>query len=111
MKRAILPALGLALVLSLPAVSQEEGDLRKEVDALKQKVEEQDAALKDLKTYVDRQKTQAARLAKSLAASEEQGFLLPAPNNDSRKALLAGLQEFAGVAAGGEPKPEESGEE
>jgi len=108
MKRAILPALGLALLLSIPAVSQEEEGvtLEKEVAALKKKVEEQGAALKALQTYVDRQKEQAKQLGKSLAAAEEGGFLEPAPNNDAKKALLSGLQEFAGVAAGGEPKAE-----
>lgn len=112
MKRAILPALGLALLLSIPAVSQEgEGvTLDQEVIALKKKVEEQDAALKALQTYVDQQKEQAKRLGKSLAAAEEGGFLEPAPNNDAKKALLSGLQEFADVAAGGEPKAEK-GEE
>jgi hypothetical protein len=107
MKRLILPALGLALLLSIPAASQEEPmPLDKQVEALAKKVEEQDAALKELRAYVDRQKTQAARLGKSLAAAEEGGFLEPAPNNDAKKALLSGLQEFAGVAAGGEPTAE-----
>ena len=112
MKRAILPALGLALLLSIPAVSQEgEGvTLDQEVAALKKKVEEQDAALKALQTYVDHQKAQAAKLGKSLAAAEEEGFLQPGTNMDARKSLLSGLQEYAGVAAGGEPKAEK-GEE
>lgn len=112
MKRAILPALGLALLLSLPAVSQdEENPMEKEIEALKVKVEEQDAAIKKLQTYVDNQKKQGARLNKSLAAAESEGFLLPAPNNDAKKSLLSGLQEFAGVAAGGAPKPSDSDEE
>ncbi len=107
MKRAILPALGLALLLSIPAVSQEEGvTLDQEVATLKKKVELQDAALKALQTYVDQQKEQAKRLGKSLAAAEEGGFLEPAPNNDAKKALLSGLQDFAGVAAGEAPKAE-----
>lgn len=111
MKRAILPALGLALLLSIPAVSQEEGvTLDQQVANLKKKVEEQDAALKALQTYVDHQKEQAKRLGKSLAAAEEEGFLLPAPNNDAKQTLLSGLQLFAGVAAGGEPAAD-SGEE
>jgi len=112
MKRAILPALSLALLLSLPAVSQDEGKtMEKEIEALKTKVEEQDAALKQLQTYVDNQKKQAARLAKSLAAAEEEGFLLPAPNNDAKKSLLSGLKAFAGVAAGSEPKAKSDDEE
>lgn len=112
MKRAILPALGLALLLSIPAISQEgEGvTLDQEVAALKKKVEEQDAALKALQTYVDHQKEQAAKLGKSLEAAEKEGFLEAGANMDSRKSLLSGLQEYAGVAAGGEPKAEK-GEE
>jgi len=113
MKRAIVPALFLALLLSLPAVSQDdERTLREEVDALKQKVEEQDAALKKLQDFVDRQKKQAGRLAKSMDKAEEEGFLLPAPNNDAKRALLDGIREFAKVAGGGEPKSgDDSGEE
>ncbi|MCK6460823.1 MAG: hypothetical protein L6Q95_13135 [Planctomycetes bacterium] len=111
MKRAILPVLGLALLLALPAVSQEEGPtLDEKVEALTKKVEEQDAALKALQAYVENHKAQAKRLDKSLAKAEEEGFLLPAPNNDAKSSLLKGLQEFAGVAAGGEPK-KDSGEE
>jgi hypothetical protein len=107
MKRAILPALGLFLLLSIPAVSQDGGeDLRKEVDLLTKRVEEQDAALKQLQEYVDRHKAQAARLAKRLAAAEEGGFLTAGTNLDSKKDLLGGLQEFAAVAAGGKPAPE-----
>jgi hypothetical protein len=111
MKRAILPVLGLALLLSLPAISQEEGPtLDEKVEALTTKVEEQDAALKQLQAYVENHKKQAQRLDKSLAKAEEEGFLMPAPNNDAKASLLKGLQEFAGVAAGGEPK-KEPGEE
>lgn len=111
MKRAILPALGLALLLSIPAVSQdEEVTLPQEVETLKKKVEEQDVAIKQLQAYVEQQKKQAVKLGKSLAAAEEGGFLMPVPANDAKKSLLSGLQEFAGVAAGGEAKAE-SGEE
>lgn len=112
MKRAILPVLGLALFLSIPAVSQEEEakTVDKQVEELTKKVEEQDKAIKALQVYVEQQKTQAARLMKSLAAAEEGGFLEPAPHTDARKALLSGLSDFAGVAAGGEPK-REPGEE
>lgn len=112
MKRAIVPALFLALLLSIPAVSQDDGrTLREEVDALTKKVEEQDAALKRLQEYVDRQMKQAGRLAKSMDAAEEKGFLLPAPNNDAKRALLKGIRDFAAVVGGGEPKPGDSDEE
>ena len=112
MKRWILPTLALALVLALPALSQDEAmTLDQKVEELQKKVEAQDRALKELQTYVDRQKAQAARLGKNLATAEEGGFLEPAPNTDAKKALLSGLQEFAGVAAGGEVKPAEDREE
>jgi septal ring factor EnvC (AmiA/AmiB activator) len=107
MKRSILPVLGLALILSIPAVSQEEAAaLDQQVAELTKKVAEQDKALKELRTYVDQQKAQAARLQKNLAAAEEGGFLEPAPNTDAKKALLSGLQDFADVAAGAAPKPD-----
>ncbi|HEX5139146.1 MAG TPA: hypothetical protein VFY93_19415 [Planctomycetota bacterium] len=113
MKRVILPVLGLALLLSLPALSQDEGGptLDEKVEALTKKVEEQDAALKQLQTYVDNQKAQAKRLGKSLASAEDQGFLLPAPNNEAKESLLKGLQEYAGVAAGGAPAPKKDSDE
>jgi septal ring factor EnvC (AmiA/AmiB activator) len=112
MKRSILPVLGLALFLSIPAISQDEAkpSLDKQVEELTKKVEEQDKAMKELRTYVEQQKMQAARLARSLASAEEGGFLEPAPNTDAKKALLSGLQDFAGVAAGAAPKPETSEE-
>jgi len=113
MKRALVPALFLALFLSIPAVSQDDGQtLHEQLDALTKKVDEQDAALKRLQEYVDRQKKQAGRLAKAMDAAEEQGFLLPAPNNDSKRALLKGIRDFAKVAGGGEPASgDDSGEE
>lgn len=111
MKRAILPVFGLALLLSIPAVSQDQGPtLDEKVEALTLKVAEQDAALKKLQTYVDNQKAQAARLGKSLATAEEEGFTLPAPNNEAKESLLKGLQEYAAVASGADPKKED-GEE
>jgi len=112
MKRAILPTLGLALLLSIPAISQDETPtVEQQVEALNKKVEEQDAALKQLQAYVDNQKAQAKRLSKDLTTAEEGGFLMPVPANDAKKSLLSGLQEFAVVAAGATPKPADSGEE
>jgi len=112
MKRVILPVLGLALLLSLPALSQDDGGptLDEKVEALTKKVEEQDAALKQLQTYVDNQKAQAKRLAKSLSTSEQQGFLLAGTNNDAKVSLLKGLEEYADVAAGGNPAPKKDEE-
>ena len=55
-------------------------------------------------------KAEAATLSKHLKKAEADGFTFPAPNTDSRKGLLLGLQRFAHVAAsakgaapGGEP--------
>jgi hypothetical protein len=112
MKRVILPVLGLALLLSLPALSQDGGPtLDEKVEALTKKVEEQDAALKQLQAYVDNQKAQAKRLSKSLANAEQQGFLLAGTNNDAKVSLLKGLEDYAGVAAGGAPAKKDSDEE
>jgi len=113
MKRAILPALGLALLLALPAIPQDGGnDLQDEVDTLKEQVELQEKQIKELKEYVANQQKQAAALSKALGRAEKEGFLLPAPNNDAKKALLSGLKQFASVAAGGAPKADDDeGEE
>jgi len=106
MNRAIFPALCLALLLSVPAIPQdgktgEELDLR--VTALEEQVEKQQTALKEMQTYLGQVRGEAATLARKLKASEKKGYLYPAPNNDSRRALLYGLQDWAAVASGGKP--------
>ncbi|MHC4136767.1 MAG: hypothetical protein ACYTDU_03760 [Planctomycetota bacterium] len=106
MKRAVFPALCLALLLSVPAVPQDEGseeELKLRVTALEDQVEKQQATLAEMQTYLGNMKGEAAALAKKLKASEKKGYLYPAPNNDSRRALLYGLQDWASVAAGGKP--------
>jgi hypothetical protein len=106
MKRAIFPALCLALLLSVPAIPQDRGseeELELRVTALEEQVEKQQAALKEMQTYLGTMRGEAATLAKKLKASERKGYLYPAPNNDSRRALLYGLQDWAAVAAGGKP--------
>ena len=107
MKRAIFPALCLALLLSVPAVPQDEGseeELRLRVAALEDQVDKQQATLAEMQTYLSQTKGEAATLAKKLKTSEKKGYLYPAPNNDSRRALLYGLQDWASVAAGGKPE-------
>ena len=108
MKRAILPALFLGLLLSVPAVPQDGGDgeLKLEIQGLQEQLDKQGKALKELQTYVSNQKGQAAALVKALKKAEKKGFTYPAPHNDARKALLSGLQKFAAVAAGGNPQSE-----
>ncbi len=107
MKRAILPALFLGLLLSVPAVPQDGGDgLNLEIQGLQEQLDKQGKALEELQTYVSNQKGQAAALVKALKKAEKKGFTYPAPHNDARKALLSGLQKFAAVAAGGNPQSE-----
>lgn len=106
MKRAIFPALCLALLLSVPAVPQDdnsEEELKLRITALEDQVEKQQATLAEMQSYLDKMKGEAATLSKKLKASEKKGYLYPAPNNDSRRALLYGLQDWAAVASGGKP--------
>jgi uncharacterized coiled-coil protein SlyX len=106
MKRAIFPALCLALLLSVPAVPQDGGsdeELKLRITALEDQVEKQQATLAEMQTYLGKMKGEAATLAKKLKSSEKKGFLYPAPANDARRALLFGLQDWAAVASGGKP--------
>ena len=106
MKRAIFPALCLALLLSVPAIPQDGGsdeELELRVTALEAQVEKQQTSLKEMQSYLGNLRGEAATLAKKLKASEKKGFLYPAPANDARRALLFGLQDWAAVASGGKP--------
>jgi septal ring factor EnvC (AmiA/AmiB activator) len=106
MKRALIPALCLALLLCVPAIPQDKDsgkEMELRVKALEEQVEKQQAALAEMQTYLGNMRGEAATLAKKLKASEKKGYLYPAPNNDSRRALLYGLQDWAAVAAGGKP--------
>lgn len=107
MKRAIYPALLVALVLVVPALSQSEGeDLAKRVSVLEEKVAEQEGQITELSKHVEAVKKEAARLAKSLGKAEKDGFTYPAPNTAAKEELLKGLQRFAKVASGAKIKDE-----
>ena len=111
MKRAILPALVLAFLIAIPAVSQDGGtedELAAKVEKLQEKVDQQELQLKRLETYAAATKAQAATLLKKLKFADEKGFIYPAPHTDARKALLYGLQDFASVASGGAPAKRET---
>ena len=106
MKHAIIPALLLGLILVVPAVSKDgDAGLAKEVTVLKEKVAEQGALLKQVATYLDTQRGEAATLLKLLKKAGKQGFTFPAPNVEAKKALLLGLQRYALVASGGTAEP------
>lgn len=101
MKRAIFPALLVALVLVVPALSQGDGeDLAKKVQDLEEKVAQQEARLVDLSKHVEATKKEAAKLVQTLAKAEKDGFTYPAPNITAREELLKGLQGYAKVASG-----------
>ena len=101
MKRAILPALALALFLCVPAIPQgDELDLQKEVRLLKKHAAKQDEALRRMETYIATLKGEAATLGKQLRFADKKGFTYPAPNTDAREALLFGLTRFSDAAAG-----------
>lgn len=106
MKRAFLFTLALALVLSLPALSQdgedaENAQLQKDVEELTEVVKRQGQEIKDLKAYVSTMKGEAVTLAAQLKKAEKEGFFYPAPHVPAKKALLGGLQRYASVAATG----------
>jgi uncharacterized coiled-coil protein SlyX len=104
MKRAIFPALCLALLLSVPAIPQDEGseeELNLRITALEDQVAKQQTTLAEMQTYLGSLKGEAANLAKKLKFSEKKGYLYPAPANDARRAMLYGLQDYASVASGG----------
>jgi uncharacterized coiled-coil protein SlyX len=74
MKRAIFPALCLALLLSVPAVPQDESseeELKLRITALEDQVEKQQATLAEMQTYLGKMKGEAATLAKKLKFSEK----------------------------------------
>ena len=104
MKRAILPALAIALILTVPALPQGgpgERDMAKQVADLTEIVSQQQAQLQAIETYLQAAKKQAASLRQALDKAEKGGFILPAPNVEAKKTLLKGLQDYAKVAAAG----------
>ncbi len=106
MKRAIWILPVLALVLAVPALSQDGGDadnadLAGEVAKLKKLVAEQQKVLKETQSYLLTMKGEASLLAKALKKADKGGFTMPAPNNDAKSALLKGLQRYATVGATG----------
>jgi septal ring factor EnvC (AmiA/AmiB activator) len=106
MKRAILPALVLALCVSIPVFSQDDQEneteaLQAELATLKEKVDQQSTRIEQLEGYVAKTKSQAIALHEKLKFAEKKGFTYPAPHTDARKALLFGLQDYAAVAGGG----------
>jgi len=113
MKRALFLLPVLALLLAVPAVSQDAGrdDLAGDVEKLEKLVAAQQKTLQELQTYVGVLKGEAATLRKALAKAETDGFTLPAPNNSAKKALLQGLQRWAHVAATGKAPTEASAED
>jgi len=107
MKRAIWMTLGLALLLSVPALSggEEEAALQKQVDKLKLAVAAQGAAIKEMQSWILVRKAEGKALAKAVRTAEKKGFLYPAPHVDAKRVLLQGLKQFAGAKAE-QPKQE-----
>ena len=105
MKRAILPALAIALLLAVPAIPQGgTSDTEKRIEQLEQAAADQQKQIKDLQGYVNALKKEAATLVKHLARADKGGFTYPAPNVDAKEELLKGLQSFAAVASSGKVK-------
>lgn len=107
MKRALFWTLALGLFLAVPAIPQDQGglDAVKEIRALRETLQAQEARIAALEGYVAVHKTEAAELARRLRDADRQGFLYPAPNTDARRALLQGLTRFADTAATGKAGP------
>ena len=84
MKRAILPALAIALLLAVPAIPQGgKSDTEKRIEKLEQAAADQASQIKDLQGYVTALKKEAATLDKHLAKADKSGFTYPAPNTDA----------------------------
>jgi hypothetical protein len=108
MRRTLPFALPLLLLFAVAALPEDRpGSPALDLPALQEKVEKQAAEIGALQAYVANAKEQAARLSEAVAASEKEGFLLPAPNNEAKRLLLDGIREYARVAAGGKPAPKE----
>lgn len=105
MKRAILFSLLAALVLAVPAISQSEPkaptapDNALKIKALEMQLAETQKQLMLVNAYLLNVRAEAKSLGDALAKAEKDGFLLPAPNNSAKKALLSGLKEYANVVA------------
>lgn len=112
MKRALVMIPILALLLAVPAIPQEsvtQADLGLQVSKLKEQVAQQATALKEMQSWMLAQQGQAKALAKKIKEAEKKGFLLPAPHNDAKQALLDGLKGLADSLAGTKPD-EQAGE-
>ena len=105
MKRAIIPALLIGVLLCVPALSggdeDETFELALQVKELKEQVEKSEARIKSLEAFLRVQQQAAAKLSKAVRFAEQNGFAWPAPHQDAREALLKGLKEYSKSAAGG----------
>ncbi len=109
LKRALVPALLLALLIAVPALSQGGADsLAKEVGALKAKVAQQEEALKRLSDFHAKQTAEAAALLRAIHLAEKEGVLMPTPNVEAKRTLLLAFARFALVASGGVAPPAEA---
>jgi len=109
LKRALVPALLLALLIAVPALPQGGADaLVKEVAALKVKVAQQEEALKLLSEFHAKQTAEAAALLRAIGLAEKEGVLMPTPNVEAKRTLLLAFARYALVASGGVPPPAEA---
>jgi hypothetical protein len=103
MKRAIFPALLIAVFLAVPAIPQAErgeDELAQKVEELTELVSLQDARIKALEGSLKAQRSAAAAMGKAIKFAEKKGFAYPAPNIDAREALLKGLIDYAKAVSG-----------
>lgn len=108
MKRALPIALALALIVSVPALSQDDKpDLEARVQVLEEVIVKQkellqvieEVTVKQRKLLESYQKTRDARgaeLVRWLDVSEKKGFMFPGANADAKRALFSGLRAIAG---------------
>ena len=102
MKRKLVLAVALALLLAVPAISQgddESASLRLKVKKLEKQVADLEAFQKTVEKSMKDQAARQAELAKQLVVAEKQGYLYPAPNTDAKKAILKGLRAMSGAPA------------
>lgn len=95
MRQLLVPALLLTLAVSTFAIPEEKADLATQVKDLSARVDKQEARILELAKALELSRQASQALSKRLEEAEKLGFLLPAPNNDAKKALLSGLQDYA----------------
>lgn len=107
MKRAILPALIVVALIAVPTRSDDEADLKKQVETLQETVEAHEAQIVQLRAFMAAQQAEAGRLAGSLAKAQKQGYTYAGAAVDAKETLIGGLIAYAKASSGKKPKKQD----